>query len=931
MTTSPDPAATMQSELARFAADLAFGLDGFQQQACAALESGHGVLVCAPTGAGKTVVGEFAVHLALAAGGKCFYTTPLKALSNQKHTDFVARYGKDQIGLLTGDLSVNANAPVVVMTTEVLRNMLYADSPVLQGLSYVVMDEVHFLADRMRGAVWEEVILHLPDEVRLVSLSATVSNAEEFGGWIQTVRGDTTVVVDDHRPVPLWQHMLVGKRIFDLFDYAANGAGDRRQPIVDPNLLRHIAHRREADRLSDWRGPRRQAGRGGPGRSGRPSFYRPPSRPDVIQMLDSEGLLPAITFVFSRAGCDAAVAQCLRSSLRLTTEEDRAQIAEVIEHRCGDLQDTDLAVLGYYEWREGLLRGIAAHHAGLLPVFRHTVEELFTAGLIKAVFATETLALGINMPARTVVLERLVKFNGEEHVPLTPGEYTQLTGRAGRRGIDVEGHAVVLWHPGESTSEPAEVAGLASTRTFPLRSSFAPSYNMTINLVNRVGPEQAHRLLEQSFAQYQADRSVVSLVRGVERGQRMLDEVAAELGGNDAPILEYARLREQISQHERAQARASRLQRRQAVNDALAALRRGDIITITHGRRGGLAVVLEPARDGDDPRPLVLTENRWAGRISSADYSGASAPVGSMTLPKRVEHRQPRVRRDLASALRSAAVGLRIPDGRRGGSSRGEQRDLDPELVSLRDQMRRHPAHREPDRETRVRVAERYLRTERDNEALQKKVAAATNSLARTFDRIVGLLTERGFIRVTRGDPAVTDDGRLLARIYSESDLLVAECLRAGVWTGLRDAELAAVVSAVVYETRGGDGRGPPRNAEVPTAQLRQALHRTRRLSAELRADERRHRITLSREPDDGFVAAIYRWASNGDLVAALAAADSEGSGSPLLPGDFVRWCRQVLDLLDQVRNAAPQPELRATAKRAIDAIRRGVVAVDAG
>ncbi|MGO9656410.1 DEAD/DEAH box helicase, partial [Mycobacterium sp.] len=314
MTTSPDPAATMQSELARFAADLAFGLDGFQQQACAALESGHGVLVCAPTGAGKTVVGEFAVHLALAAGGKCFYTTPLKALSNQKHTDFVARYGKDQIGLLTGDLSVNANASVVVMTTEVLRNMLYADSPVLQGLSYVVMDEVHFLADRMRGAVWEEVILHLPDDVRLVSLSATVSNAEEFGGWIQTVRGDTTVVVDDHRPVPLWQHMLVGKRIFDLFDYAANGAGDRRQPIVDPNLLRHIAHRREADRLSDWRGPRRQAGRGGPGRSGRPSFYRPPSRPDVIQMLDSEGLLPAITFVFSRAGCDAAVAQCLRSS-----------------------------------------------------------------------------------------------------------------------------------------------------------------------------------------------------------------------------------------------------------------------------------------------------------------------------------------------------------------------------------------------------------------------------------------------------------------------------------------------------------------------------------------------------------------------------------------------------------------------------------------
>ncbi len=924
MTTSPSA-----GELARFTAELAFGLDAFQQQACTALESGHGVLVCAPTGAGKTVVGEFAVHLALAAGGKCFYTTPLKALSNQKHSDFVARYGKDQIGLLTGDLSVNANAPIVVMTTEVLRNMLYADSPVLQGLSYVVMDEVHFLADRMRGAVWEEVILHLPEEVRLVSLSATVSNAEEFGGWIQTVRGDTTVVVDDHRPVPLWQHMLVGKRIFDLFDYKAVGTADGKQPIVDPNLLRHIAHRREADRLSDWRGPRRHGGRGGPGRSGRPSFYRPPSRPDVIAMLDSEGLLPAITFVFSRVGCDAAVAQCLRSPLRLTTEEDRAQIAEVIDHRCGDLADSDLAVLGYYDWREGLLRGIAAHHAGLLPVFRHTVEELFTAGLIKAVFATETLALGINMPARTVVLERLVKFNGEQHLPLTPGEYTQLTGRAGRRGIDIEGHAVVLWHPGETTSEPAEVAGLASTRTFPLRSSFAPSYNMTINLVNQLGPEQAHRLLEQSFAQYQADRSVVGLVRGVERGQRMLDEVAAELGGSDAPVLEYARLRERITQHERAQARASRLHRRQAANDALAALRRGDIITITHGRRGGLAVVLEADRDSDDPRPLVLTEHRWAGRISSADYSGASAPVGSMTLPKRVEHRQPRVRRDLASALRSAAAGLPVSDGRRG--KRSESRDGDPELVALREQMRRHPVHRQPDREAQVRLAERYLRIERDNAALERKVAAATNSLARTFDRIIGLLTERGFIQATDGDPTVTDAGRLLARIYSESDLLVAECLRTDAWTGLRDAELAAVLSAVLYESRGGDGPGPPRNAEVPTAQLRQALHRTRRLSEQLRADEHRHRIELSREPDDGFVAAIYRWASSGDLVAALAAADSEGTGSPLSPGDFVRWCRQVLDLLDQVRNAAPQPELRATAKRAIDAIRRGVVAVDAG
>ena len=913
----------LSGQLASFAEQLPFALDDFQQRACQALESGQGVLVCAPTGAGKTVVGEFAVHLALAAGRKCFYTTPIKALSNQKHNDLVARYGPERIGLLTGDQSINGDADIVVMTTEVLRNMLYANSPALYGLSHVVMDEVHFLADRMRGAVWEEVILHLPDDVRVVSLSATVSNAEEFGGWIQTVRGDTTVVVDEHRPVPLWQHVMVGKRLFDLFDYrATKPANGRRELVVDPELLRHIAHRREADRLADWQ-PRGRV-------RSRPSIYRPPSRPDVISALDREGLLPAITFVFSRAGCDAAVKQCLRSPLRLTSDEERIRIAEIVDRRTAELNDADLVVLDYHEWREGLLRGLAAHHAGMLPIFRHTVEELFTAGLVKAVFATETLALGINMPARTVQLERLVKFNGEQHMPLTPGEYTQLTGRAGRRGIDVEGHAVVLWHP---DIDPAEVAGLASTRTFPLRSSFAPTYNMTINLVNQMGPTQAHALLESSFAQYQADRSVVGLVRAVERGERILDEIAGELGGRDAAILDYVRLRLKISERERAQARASRLHRRKAANDALAALRRGQIITITHGRRGGLAVVLEADRDGEDPRPLVLTEHRWAGRISSADYSGASEPIGSMPLPKRVEHRNPRTRRDLASALRSAAAGLDVPSADRKRSGQPKERDVDPELAGLREQMQRHRAHDLGDREEKARLAERYLRIERDNEQIRQKIAAATNSLARTFDRIVVLLTERGFIDVEDGkdaDPKVTDDGRLLARIYSESDLLVAECLRSGTWEGLEPAELAGVVSSVLYESR-GDVSGGTDPSLVPTGKLRRALNQTRRLWTELRADEQRHRITGSREPEDGFVAAIYRWTTTGDLATALAASDASGTGTPLSAGDFVRWCRQVLDLLDQVRNAAPTPALRAAAKRAINDIRRGVVAVDAG
>ncbi len=378
--------------LASFRPEYEFEFDWFQVAACEALESGHGVLVAAPTGSGKTVVGEFAVHLALAEGRKCFYTTPIKALSNQKYGDLVSRYGSAKVGLLTGDNSINGEAPIVVMTTEVLRNMLYAGSLTLGGLGYVVLDEVHYLADRLRGAVWEEVIIQLPESVQVVALSATVSNAEEFGDWLEQVRGGTTVIVDETRPVPLWQHMLAGRRLYDLF--APNGA-------VNPELRRLAQRDVVADRPGRQR-PGRGGGRVGTGRGAghghRQVRYRPPGRPEVIERLDAEGLLPAITFIFSRAGCDAAVQQCLAAGLRLTTPEESVEIARIVAARTAGLDDADLAVLGYTEWLTGLRRGIAAHHAGLLPTFKEVVEELFAAGLIRAVFATETLALGINMP-----------------------------------------------------------------------------------------------------------------------------------------------------------------------------------------------------------------------------------------------------------------------------------------------------------------------------------------------------------------------------------------------------------------------------------------------------------------------------------------------------------------------------------------------------
>ena len=891
------------SALGAFESLYPFGLDPFQVRACQALEAGNGVLVAAPTGAGKTVVGEFAVHLARSEGRKCFYTTPIKALSNQKYADLVRRYGPDSVGLLTGDNTINGEAPVVVMTTEVLRNMLYAGSPTLRGLGYVVMDEVHYLSDRFRGAVWEEVIIHLPESVRLVSLSATVSNAEEFGDWLVTVRGDTVVIVEEHRPVPLWQHVMADHRLYDLFvevDDATNGKRAR----VNPELVRLARDQERATRNGDRR----------PQRGGRrPRRVWAPSRVEVIERLDAEGLLPAITFIFSRAGCDAAVAQCLRSGLRLLQPTERDEVRAYVDEACLDIPDEDRAVLGYQEWRAGLERGVAAHHAGMLPTFKEVVEQLFVRGLVKAVFATETLALGINMPARSVVLERLVKWNGENHADVTPGEYTQLTGRAGRRGIDVEGHAVVVWSPG---LEPDALAGLASTRTYPLRSSFRPSYNMAVNLVGQVGRERARELLQSSFAQFQADRAVVGIARQVRRNEEGLDGYREAMTCHLGDFPEYAAIRRAISDREAELSRAGAANRRAAAAASLERLRPGDVIHVPAGRRGGLAVVLDPGltAGSDGPRPTVLTAERQVRRLSMTDFPSPVESLRRLRIPKTFSARNAAARRDLASTLRN--TGLETTPPRRSRSGRSTAAD-DHELARLRAQLRAHPCHGCAEREDHARWAERYYRLQRETEGLQRRVRNRTHTISRTFDRICALLEELGYL----DGESVTAHGKRLALIYNELDLLTAECLRGEVWAGLAPAELAACVSALVYESRQPEDAAPPR---LPPGSSREALAETVRIWAALEEREREHRIDSPREPDLGFAWATYRWASGESLDTVLREAD-------LPAGDFVRWTKQVVDLLGQVTDAARHAdgmaEIGDTARRAADLLRRGVVA----
>lgn len=763
-----------------FAATFDFPLDDFQISGCHSLESGRGVLVAAPTGAGKTVVGEFAAYLAMEQGKKCFYTAPIKALSNQKFADFKEMFGEKNVGLLTGDTSINSEANIVVMTTEVLRNMIYADSRTLQNLQFVVMDEVHYLADKFRGAVWEEILIHLPESTQVASLSATVSNAEEFGDWLNEVRGNTDVIVSENRPVPLYQHVLFNNRLLDLF------VDDGR---VNPEIVRleKESYRNTRGSTSGHKGQGRNSGWNDRGPS-----VKQLGRAEVISKLDREGLLPAITFIFSRNACTAAVHQCLVAGIRLTNAEERSQIREVVFRATAKIPEEDLVVLGFAEWLEGLERGIAAHHAGLLPSFKETVEELFQRGLVKCVFATETLALGINMPARTVVLEKLVKWNGEAHVAISPGEFTQLTGRAGRRGIDIEGNAVILW---SKEIDSGSVAGLASTRTYPLKSSFKPTYNMTINLISRFGSVSARESLESSFAQYQADKAVVGLARQIKRNEKAIDELRETMVCHAGDFEEYAEIRAEIKAIEKSFAKLTKTKR-------------------------------------------VLAED---------------------------------------------------------------------ELIAARKALRSHPSHSCGDRESHSRVAEKVDRLVRETRGLEERVSNRTDLIAKRFDRVQIMLERSGYLN----NGQITEWGVILAKIYGETDLLIAEMIKRGSFDTLDGPEMVSVLSALVFEARRDE------SPKIPKGAVEESLNDLIHQWSLIHSNEIEIGLEPMREPDLAFCWASYRWATGHSLAAIL-------RGSELTVGDFVRSTKQIIDLLRQIANASPH--LAQTVENALKRIDRGIV-----
>ncbi|MBT2595047.1 RNA helicase [Arthrobacter sp. ISL-72] len=944
---SAERTAEANTYLGAFVRTLNFELDDFQRQACKSLQQGRGVLVAAPTGAGKTIVGEFAIYLALQRGLKAFYTTPIKALSNQKYSELADKYGPKNVGLLTGDTSINGDAPVVVMTTEVLRNMLYADSDTLDDLGYVVMDEVHYLADRFRGAVWEEVIIHLPSEVQVASLSATVSNAEEFGAWLDTVRGHTDVIVSEHRPVPLWQHVMVGREIVDLFagettfdEIAPEGESDpaatasmvsaalERGFEVNPDLLAMARTESQMNSRARFghggRSQRRQQNqRGGDNRGaqgGQQGAVRKASRPQVIASLDKQDLLPSITFIFSRAGCDAAVAQCVSAGLWLTTEREQQVIARRVDEAAQDIPPDDLDVLGFWNWRDGLLRGLAAHHAGMLPTFKEVVEKLFAEGLVKAVFATETLALGVNMPARSVVLEKLDKFNGEAHVGITAGEYTQLTGRAGRRGIDVEGHAVVLWQPG---TDPTAVAGLASRRTYPLNSSFRPTYNMSINLLAQFGRPRAREILESSFAQFQADRSVVGLAKQVRSREESLAGYQKSMTCHLGDFTEYSRLRRELSDTENAASRSTSRARKSITEDSLSRLLPGDVVDVPSGRAPGYAVVLGSDHNSREPRPAVLTLDNQLRRIGLQDLEGPITPVTRVRIPKSFDAKVPKSRKDLASSARKAIRENRPPSP---ASTRNTDfgraaalPDQEKRIAELRLALRSHPCHGCSEREDHARWSERWWKLRRETDGLIREIQGRTNTIAKTFDRVCGLLSSYGYLETSEsGKVTINADGQKLRRIYGEKDLLISQSLRQGAFSDLDAAEVAALASVLVYQAKREERGLRPR---MPSVSLETAVDIVVREWSILEDAEEENKLPLTGEPELGLIWPIFKWSKGRHLQEVL-------SGTDLAAGDFVRWVKQVIDLLDQLAKIPGlDPRLSRLCSEAIILVRRGVVA----
>ncbi|MDD7385070.1 MAG: DEAD/DEAH box helicase [Actinomycetaceae bacterium] len=835
-------------------------LDPFQIDACAALDADHDVLVSAPTGSGKTVVALYAVSLALARQRRCVYTAPIKALSNQVFESLAHTYGEHNVGLLTGDVSINRTAPVLVITTEVLRNMALLTPEDLADVGYAVLDEVHYIADRHRGPTWEEVILALPQHVRLVSLSATIANAEEFAAWLESVRGSTELITSTVRPVPLSQAVLA--------------AGH----LVEPQHLGAAKVQRLVESTSHVRVGKKD-------------------RQRILTFLRSRDLLPAIEFIFSRHGCDDAVRDLLDERIVLTSASHRREIRSRIARVVEPISPEDRKALHIGLYTRALERGFGAHHAGMIPALRELTEQLMREGKISLVYATGTLSLGIDMPVRTVVIESLEKFNGDSFVQLTGTEYTQLIGRAGRRGRDAQGTAVVIPAKGFDTEVYRD---LASGHTESLKSHFYPSYNTVTSLIDDVGYQEARSIMGRSFAQFASHADLVVIEARKASVQSAMKQMEPSLSCSYGDLPEFLRLYAlaQRATHFRRTRESGRLRAR--IRNSFSHARNGHVYAFVYDDELTYAAVLSV--EGKRLRCIDWNGTlRWirAARLTSVlrDVGRVSIPVG-MPIKSRAGR----------EAVSDQIIDIAVPR-----SDRGADNDLafvgdrcalseDPRLAS-------HPVARCPHLADHLRDGSHYITLARTLRNLELSEDNNADSMGKQFDSTAAVLASRGLINQ---DGTTARGARILRYLHTANDLLLYESLMTLEPGELDAAQFASWVSMFLDDSRLG--------LQLPEEfHARRAVLRIRRIEDDVRHAERSEGIERTGGVRPSAMLAISAFARGAQIGEAL-------KYTHLAPGDFISACRRTIDLLGHIAQACASTWIESLALEARDLLARGTI-----
>ncbi len=855
--------------LNEFKMGLSFELDRFQLEAIEYFLQGNSVVVAAPTGSGKTIVGEFAVFYVNKKKQRTFYTTPLKALSNQKYLEFVERFGIEQVGLLTGDNAVNQDASIVVMTTEVLRNMIYQTPEKIDELGVAILDEVHFLADKERGVVWEEILILLNKNVKIVALSATVSNVEDFADWLHEIRGDCKFVIEEKRPVPLSQLIATSNSLIPLF---SNEEGQINKKVI--NLYKRSFTRSHVK-------------------------TEIPTRIEIVENIKDYDLLPSIFFIFSRKGCDQAVEQIRKSNIQLTNEEERFEIKKYLQNRFDDIEASDWSALKVDEWIDCAIRGFSSHHAGLIPQMKEAAEYLFQKGLLKLIFATETLSVGINMPAKSVVLERMDKWNGTTHEMLSPAEFTQLTGRAGRRGIDVDGEAIIAFHP---HSEPKFIANLVSSRTFELTSTFEPKYNMVLNLLEHRNLHETKILLNKSFAQYYQKKDSKNLIEQINYEKEKLTRKENEFSCHLGDIKEYYSIILNINSYHKDEDRNSNKKR--LIKNGLK-LESGSIVGVKNLRRSKFALITRVLNSKKKIEFWVVLDNGEGRKIDHRSFDPNIGVVGELDLNEEIDFARKSVRDEYAKKIRITAGNL------------NKKNISDTDVTSLKTELKNHVCHKCPQIQEHLRFGENIERNKRYINALKAHLENDFVNLEKKCDQVISLLIKLDYISSIEEKLTITKWGKYLKQIHSEFDLLIIESLRRNFLSNLTAIQLSCLLSGFVYNPRRDEIDIPINVDEIIKNNATEIIN----LSEEIIDLESKFKISTTKHPHFGMANIIKQWCNDVNLKKILLKTD-------IAPGDFVRNIKQIIDLLRQIKRLNISG-IANKADEAISLLDKGVVSYE--